>query len=302
LQRHFGRKLSLATVLRSPTIREQAAALRCGSETLASLLVPIRLGGNKRPLYLMPPSDGGVLAYSELIRHLGRDRPLYVLSASGLDGETKPLSNIEEMAFTYLSAIRPVQPRGPYLLAGWSLGGVVAFEAAQQLLRGGQEVAGLVLIDAWAPHCPDLPPALDESRLMAMAPRGAQGWFRDLLARMRAQPGTDLRQRFDFALKAVAPPDGLDEAVAQLQRIACVYQAGMDALGQYSPQHFPGSLLVVRASERLTGALADPMLGWASLATKIETMIAQGNHYSMMREPQVKTLGGQLSEYFGGRP
>src|SRR5205823_1918690 len=99
--------------------------------TLRSPLVAIQSGGARRPFFCVHPGGGEVLCYYDLARALGPDQPFYGLRAVGLEGEAMPDTRIAAMAARYLDVLREQQQHGPYLLGGWSLGGVVAFEMAQ---------------------------------------------------------------------------------------------------------------------------------------------------------------------------
>lgn len=95
----------------------------------------------------MHPIGGDVSCYLNLTRHFEKDQPFYAVKSPGLIGETKPFTRIEDMANQYISAIRSVQKKGPYLLGGWSMGGMVAFEMAQKLLEQGESMSLLALLD-----------------------------------------------------------------------------------------------------------------------------------------------------------
>ena len=105
----------------------------------------------RRPLFLIHPAGGQVFPYVHLAQHLGLDQPCYGLQAKGLEEGQDPHVRIEDMATYYIEALRTVQPEGPYLLGGWSMGGVVAFEMAQQLHAQGHGVALLALLDSRIP-------------------------------------------------------------------------------------------------------------------------------------------------------
>src|SRR5262249_55554656 len=107
--------------------------------------------GSKPPFFLVHPSGGMVFCYTLLVRYLDPDQPCYGLQMRGLEDGQIPYISIEDMASEYIMALQEVQPHGPYFLGGWSLGGLVAFEMAQQLLRQGQENALLALLDSMAP-------------------------------------------------------------------------------------------------------------------------------------------------------
>ena len=147
-----GKQLPLTVLFQHATIRELAELLEEDHSDAAafSSLVPIRPSGNKPPLFLVHGGGLHVLFYQNMVRHLEPDQPIYALQARGLDGSTKPHDSIEDMAAHYIQEIRSVQPQGPYLLAGYSLGGIVAWEMARQLLAAGEEVPFLAVFDAVA--------------------------------------------------------------------------------------------------------------------------------------------------------
>ena len=140
ISKALGKDLPLAAFFQAPTV-EQLAALfrRQGWSASRSLLVPFQRRGAKPPFFCVL---GGVA----LARHTAPDQPFYLFRAYGYDGVRSP-STAEEMAGGYLKEIRALQPEGPYYLGGHSIGGLVAFEMAQQLRRQGQEVAFLALLD-----------------------------------------------------------------------------------------------------------------------------------------------------------
>ena len=111
------------------------------------MVVALQDRGAGRPLFLLPPLGGGAAAYTGLARALGDGRPVFALESPGLHGEEPP-DTIEGIAARCLRAVRSVQAEGPYLLAGWSMGGAVAFEMARQMHARGMEVALLALLDA----------------------------------------------------------------------------------------------------------------------------------------------------------
>jgi acyl transferase domain-containing protein/thioesterase domain-containing protein len=146
--------------------------------------------GDGTPLFWVHPIGGGILSYLPLARHLGRAHPIWAFPAPGLDSDRPPLHTVEELAAEHLAALRKVRPRGPYLLAGWSFGGLVAWEIRRRLLAEGDEVPLLVLADSW-PGALDLPltppPSLPEeapegprmeriSKLLAAHTAAAQAW------------------------------------------------------------------------------------------------------------------------------
>ena len=147
----FNVKLPLATLFEAPTIEELARMLgeqpSVASGSSGSPLVAIQPNGSRPPFFCMHPHGGNVLVYRELAKQLGDDQPFFGLQSQGLGGTQRPLSRIEDMAAIYLKEIRKKQPRGPYLLGGYCMGGTIAYEVARQLQELGEEVALLALFD-----------------------------------------------------------------------------------------------------------------------------------------------------------
>jgi len=152
IESRLGKRLPLAAVFQAATIEHLATIFRQHVTSAAqSSLVAIQSGGSKRPLFLIHPAGGHVFPYVHLAQCLGLDQPCYGLQAKGLEEGQELHTRIEDMATYYIKALQTVQPEGPYTLGGWSMGGVVAFEMAQQLHAQGQRVAFLALLDARIP-------------------------------------------------------------------------------------------------------------------------------------------------------
>jgi phthiocerol/phenolphthiocerol synthesis type-I polyketide synthase E len=150
IERIFGRRLPLATLIKAPTVAQLAVTLREGNGTTSwPSLVEIQPGDSKPPLFLVHAGGGNVFIYRNLARHLGTERPIYGLQSQGLDGEKPFHTTIEDMAAHYVQEIQTVQPEGPYLLGGFCMGGTVALEMARQLQAQGQQVALLVLMETY---------------------------------------------------------------------------------------------------------------------------------------------------------
>lgn len=144
-----GQYLPLTTLLQLGTISDLARGIRQKmGKVLWSTLVTIQPGDNKQPLFCVPGAGGNGLAISRIARHLGQSQPVYMFQVPLHEEDDRAsLSTIEEMAANYVEALLAHKPEGPYLLAGYSAGGLVAFEVAQQLQRKGQQVDLLAIID-----------------------------------------------------------------------------------------------------------------------------------------------------------
>ncbi|MGK3959668.1 type I polyketide synthase [Sorangium sp. So ce118] len=259
-----------------------------------SLLVPIQPEGSGAPFFCVHPFGGPVLCYADLARRLGTARPFYGIQARGLDDDAEPDDRIEVMAARYIEAIRAVQPSGPYLLGGWSLGGLVAFEMANQLERGGERVALLALIDGYTSvhNTPERRRwQLVESARMILPDRSV-----DELGELDEDALAELV--LDGAARGGAP--GFTGAV---KRLAAAHSR---AVRSYAIPCYAGRVLYFRAAQQPAecpfglppepyGTLYQPIAGLSSLPIEIEE--APGSHYSMLREPHVGALAERLKEH-----
>ena len=162
LRERYGVDLPLARLLENPTVSalsrvvEKTMALAASAAALPGnglppTMVPLLAGeADARPFFIVHPLGGNVLCYQGLARHLG-PRPVYGLQAPGLEKAEIPCSRLEELAAHHLEAVRRVQPSGPYLLGGFSMGGAIAYEMARQIVLAGERVGLLALMDTYAP-------------------------------------------------------------------------------------------------------------------------------------------------------
>ncbi len=298
IKAQLGQSPPLSALFQEPTVEHLAGVLRGrdGSQP-HSPLVGLRPAGSKKPFFCVHPGAGSPLCYVELAQHLDAEQPFYGLQAAGLEDDQPPRTRVEDMAESYVDALRAVQPEGPYLLGGWSFGGLVAYEMARRLHAQGQEVALLALLDSYAP-APDPEPAGDGAGVLA--------WFAyDLARRFGKEPpatAEDLRQisperRLPFVLEqaraaGVLPPD-IDEQ--QIQRALDVFAANAQAMHNYRPPTYPGRVTLLRAEERPPDDPQDPALGWGAFAAGgVEVCTVPGDHYTIVGPPHVQALAERL--------
>jgi pimeloyl-ACP methyl ester carboxylesterase len=146
----FKLRIPLVTLIQAPTIEKLAKVIRpSGSSDASRSLVTIQPGGVRPPLFCVHGESGNLLIYRSLAQYVGPDQPVYGLQPQGLEGKQAPLTRIEDMAARYIKEIQVIQPEGPYFLAGYCMGGTIAFEMAQQLSQRGQRVDLLALLDTY---------------------------------------------------------------------------------------------------------------------------------------------------------
>src|SRR5262249_3141333 len=133
-----------------------------GVATSPSLIVPLQPKGSKPPIFCVHPLGGHVMRYYELAQLLGTEQPFFGVQGRDVVDISEDFQSLEEMARAYVKAMRETQPNGPYQLGGYSFGSFVAFEMAQQLMRAGEEVSLLFLLDTSSPSILRLLPELDK--------------------------------------------------------------------------------------------------------------------------------------------
>lgn len=257
-------------------------------------------GGPKTPFFLVAGMFGNVLNLRHLASLIGKDRRFYGLQARGLYGGEPPHESFEEMAEAYLAELRTVQPKGPYFLGGFSGGGVTAYEMSQILMREGEEVALLVMLDTPLPlPLPTL--SLRDRALIQkqqLQTKGAGYLAEWALKRYRWEVGK-LRRRFEEPPPEQPSTAFHDEAIEQAFR---------RALGRYRLSNFAGHLTLFRPRLEVAYDLGNGRLldhdreyvyednGWTPYVQSIEVFEVPGDHDSMVLEPNVRVLARQLRE------
>lgn len=294
IQTLTGCNLPLATLFRTPTIAQLAALIRGGGwEPLWAALVPIRPGGEKPPLFLVHPVGGNVLGYRELAGHLASDLPIFGLQALGLRQAADSLPCVEAMAAHYVEEIRAVRPHGPYLLAGYSTGGVVAFEMAQQLRAQGEEIRLLALLDSppsghWQRPLPAR--LAGHLRVLLRLPRGEKRRYLEERARLIGRRLARFFPREKASAQEAPAPHVLDDLRA----------SNLRAFRQYRPALYPGPVLLLRSQTRhafFEEFQREPDEGWRPLAGGGLTVLdVPGDHGQLLGEPNVTVVARRLQE------
>lgn len=295
----FGQEVPLASMFTEGTIERLADHLR-GHRVLSPLLplVQIQSQGDRPPFFCVHPAGGDVFCYGELARRLGAGRPFYGFQAKGLDCQQEPHARIEHMAADYVKAMLSVQPGGPHILGGWSLGATVAFEMAQQLSASGLEVAMVVLVDP-----PEPVRAMKHSSRHGAIATGLlveelQGVFGKRLPLSESEfADMELDQQFDLLMEWTRVVH-IGSSAVNTPNLECYLQVlkyNLQALQSYQIKKYSGRVVILRAKDRINST--DLMHDWTPYLTgRVETHIIPGNHFSMMRPPHVPVLAEVLKK------
>jgi amino acid adenylation domain-containing protein len=285
----FDVDVDLRTLYAASSVRELARAISERAGTLQdgrSPLVRLQPRGQRQPFYCVHPSGGSVFCYAQLAQLIGEERPLHALEAAGLDGGI-PERDLVTMARTYVEAVRAAQPQGPYLLGGWSIGGVIAFEMARQLVAAGESVARLVVIDSEPPTAEPAPSPSQAELLAAFA----EDWASLLGERAPLSEGELLalppERQVQYAVQRIREAELLPDGLTSdgLERRMAVFMANVQAVADYRPERYPGTVTLLQAEES-----SDVRAAWTGLAAELEEHLVPGDHYSMLRPPHLATL------------
>jgi len=300
IQANFGQRLPLAALFQGATIEKLATLLRGPSqEQEAPALVNIQPAGDGLPFFCVHPVGGNVLCYQALSNHLGLDRPFYGLQARGLAENQVPHTRIEEMASYYIESIRSVQPAGPYLLGGWSMGGVVAFEMAQQLEAQGQRVSLLALMDAKPMKPVEAITPLDEITLLTNFGRDLGLSVDSLQLSPDELAKLDSEELLSYVLRRAIEAEIVpqDIQLEQARRLFEVFKINVQAMQSYRPQSSSIPVTLLKAAAREAVEAPDETMGWGALSSgKVEIHTVPGSHFTIVREPNVRSLAERLAD------
>jgi thioesterase domain-containing protein len=228
---------------------------------------------------------------------LGLSQPFYALQARGLMGAQEPHTRVEEMAADYVRAIRAARESGPYVLGGWSMGGLVAFEMARQLQRQGQQVALVALFDSIAPDAARFIRENERAKMvvhfafhLGLSPKELANVPEQFLS---LDEEAQLKHLFTLAQGAGVLPKGFH--LTQLRHLFKVYRSNNEAAVAYRPRACSAPLVLFRAAETMDEELTDTTYGWSPLAEgSLEVEVVTGDHFTMLEEPHVSLLAEKL--------
>ncbi len=301
LNQTYGLDLSLHAVLEARTLSGLAAVVdahlgprAAGAGGAASgrdgLVVEIEPGDRHAPLFLPHAVGGSVFRYAPLAQGLRDGHAIFGLQPAGFDGRSALLTTVEAMAERFVRAIRSVQPRGPYLLAGASFGGTLAWEIAAQLAAANAQVALLALIDTPGADLPLAPVTSSADVLIEL--------FGQQIALDRATLAalaTDEQIEHVTRLLALAGKPLAETDLAGMRLRIDIWRSNYTAMLRYEPRPWPGRAIYFRAREQPAGSF--PERYWIERAAGgLETQIVAGGHQTMMSPPHVADLAARLRD------
>ncbi|MEO0967771.1 MAG: amino acid adenylation domain-containing protein [Cyanobacteria bacterium J06639_18] len=321
INQKFHTNISLSKIFQYPTVAELAVKITqtsdnslVSSSLISRYLVPIQVEGTQPPLFCIHPAGGQVMVYQHLAAYLGTDRPIIGVQSRALDRPEQEHKTIDDMAIEYTQAIYQYQPHSPYYLMGWSMGGVIAVNVAKELEKQGHKVAFVGLVDSF----------LISDSLLNNAKNHAKNFNkRDPFMELALLFGGTFFDAF-IALDPVEQQELREELInlnshQRLQRIMIWGQKRNLLPTDISIDILEKQLAIAEIHDRLLKVHRSPQIEaplhvwWASYQqdeglsytewskytrSASFTKILDGNHFSIVHPPQIKTLAQQLQKCF----
>jgi len=258
--RLYGREICPLLIYQAPTLLKLAGVLDHPEPPAVASLLPLNTASGRPPIFIGHGIGGTVMGFSQLVQSLRSPLAIYGMQAKGVDGRHPPFDRIEDMALYHLESIRRLQPRGPYFLIGYSLGGNVSIEIARRLMESGQEIGLLILLDSY----PDI-------RQLKLRQRVRLTWQRAKQRASALRHGPRSRQKASDLHMFPAMRSALNRVIA----------AQYEALRRYKPSFYPGKIVFVRAS-KISHFPDNPRAVWGHLVREIEFHSVPCDHQSML--------------------
>jgi acetoacetyl-CoA synthetase len=287
----YGRQLPSAMIGRAPTIATQVALLQQPILSRFSPFLQIKSGSEKPAVFIAHGLSGNV-EFFKLAKHIRTANPIYGIRAKGIDGTQEPFQCVEDMAEFYLESLAEQYQEGPYVLFGYSFGGLVALEMAQRL---SERVALLVLLDTY-PHPRYLP---RDHRMRLFGQR-----VRHHVHAMRQLP---LQRAFSYFMQGFKYKLQLAGALndsghmPEMPNLSCsqatewVNEKAYHAYRNYKPRFYRGKINLVTA-EKQSFFPGDPAKVWGHLAAELEVERIPGNHLNIVTT-EFEGLASVLTRY-----
>jgi thioesterase domain-containing protein/acyl carrier protein len=300
----FKVRFAPSDIINASTIEKQAqkiaeSAVPLGQQ-LPSHLILGHAGGSQAPVFMVHGGFGFAFFRPDFLEEIGRDRPIYLFQAPGLDGRVDPLTSVGDFASLYVESIRRIQPTGPYHIVAMCAGSFIALEMCNQLTEAGEVVAHLVLLDP-----PVAPPAIKQmlaeikaKRIETETSRGSRIFSRlsgrygrrKLGAERALKRGAKMQRIVERIRQRVAQtePDSPEQAAYAVETRARVVEALKVALDEHVPRPYLGQAAMLVSSAKATKMVGDSAF-WPSHLGGLEYEICDADHQEVFRSKLMVT-------------
>jgi thioesterase domain-containing protein len=295
--------LSLSRLFKEPTIAALAKALHeeADGERAYTPVIPLVTTGSGMPFFLFHPVGGSVFCYRALGNLLADRHPVYAVEAPGFHAGWAQMPSVEEMARTYLESMSQAYPAlyaAPIVFAGWSFGGLVAFETARQYQAKGGQIGGMIFLDTQA----------DTRTAKALVQKDEAAMLAQLFSEHLPVTEEDFRskigdERLEYLIRAGTEQGMLPSGfpMEQMRSLVQTFHNNALAAARYNAPKCAGNALLIRPLQTSIAAMTtpeDPLLGWGErLEDGVVVRWVNGNHESMLMDHLVAESAAHIRLY-----
>ena len=297
-----------ATVAGLARLIDRAQCATGGIERLPDGLMPLKIDGDRTPLFAVPGNDGNSGAYVHFCRLVDARQPLYGLQSRGLDGTAEPLNRMEDIAADHVARMRALQREGPYFLIGACFGGRVAYEMARQIEAAGERIAFLAMFDPSPPFTDSHGRPRGEQaprasvRRWPRLPRFILGRIRMYAGELRQLDGPGrrayVRTKLRMVRGIVAQRDLFRGDRSEFNANA-VFEANKAAGRRYVPGPYAGPAIIALTEGRVAAGTRNARLDWLDLLPQCRPprFVPGRDTGDMLIPPNVYTLAQRVNEW-----
>jgi amino acid adenylation domain-containing protein len=277
--------IDVSTLMQAPSVRELAKTMKDKRSNFASkYLVDIKTTGNKIPVFCVAGIGGGSHWFRDFANELSNEQPFYCLEFLGLpDGIVR--GSVEQVATEFIKAIRDMQPVGPYIIGGFSDGGCVSLEIAQQLKKQGEQIEMFFLIDAYGPNI--------ERGFFS----GVKNYIKHFCMLSFKEKMEFFKEKYEWKLYQIKHKFATKEVRDDYDKIWELMSIQHQAVMSYDYKPLDEKIELFRAEKPPRSMPLDPEAGWTDLSTvEINIHITPGDHYSIFKPPHNKEFVEKFEE------
>lgn len=297
IERQLGQAIPLASLLSAPTVAQLAKVIDGQVVNQIDLdVVCFRAEGSRPPLFALPGRGGTVFCYRQLSQKLGPNQPFYGLQLPSLKANEEPIEDIRVLAGLLIERMGKTHPSGPYYLIGYSFGGLLAYEMAQQLSEQGQAVLFLGLLDTTAPGSRRPRPLIQRLgiHLETFKQRNTPGKLKYVKEKI-----VRLWQRLSGCERRAIPLVHYDPDSPLTQSLQRINIASVRAMDRYVPEPYAGNAVLLQSQNRpqwLDYCETNPLMGWGELIRGgVDMYQVPGGHLDMLAPEHIPELASTLS-------
>jgi len=301
IEKEFKKKIKINTIIENPTVAKLVNQLNLGTtEHNYQSLIAIKESGSKKPLYILPGDGLNIKNFQNLARFLDNEQPLYTFNPESIKSDSKILDSVEQIALHYMADILKHNPNGPYLISGYSFGGIVALELKLQLEKIGKRVQMFIIFDT------DVDSVFYLKNIKSTFPKKIIRQIPKLkfnIYSLLKKPGATLNyQRILFTKRINATMGKLGmrkENVTEglLTELSKIDQKNIASLRNYNLKQFNGSLFLFKSKEKLYFIDDFKYMGWRKIAIDdIKLFEIPGDHKTIFYTPNVQYLAAELQK------